>query len=347
MLRYDVTTNDWVIFAPARAARPHDFRRHESPPASQPAVTVAEQCPFCPGNEGLTPHEIFAVRMNGSTDRSRWRVRVVPNKYPALRIEEPHQRTEEARLFRAMGGCGAHEVIVDSPLHDCPLALQPVDQILLLLRTLHGRYNDLMRDSRFQTIVIFKNQGEAAGTSLTHPHCQLIATPVAPRMIRHRLEVAMQHFDQTGECLYDAMLHAELAARVRILAENEHYVAFLPYASHVPFEVWIVPRFRQSSFRWVDPALLRPLAQLLKLVLLKLRHALGDPAFNLTIDSAPRGDEDAEFFLWHIQIFPRLATPAGFEMGSGMSINSILPEAAAEFLRGAEVPADELQPVLG
>lgn len=341
MLRYDVTTNDWVIFAPARAARPHDFKKPGVRPELQSPTQDSENCPFCPGHEHLTPQEIFAIRPDGSNERGNWRVRVVPNKYPALRIEEPHQRIEEGRLFGQMGGCGAHEVIVESPNHDCPLALQPVDQILVLLRTLHGRYNDLMRDTRFQTIVIFKNQGLAAGTSLTHPHCQLIATPVAPRMIRHRLEVAMQHFDRTGECLYDAMLQAELAAKSRVLAVNDHYAALLPYASHAAFETWIMPRFRQSSFRWVDPALLRPLAQLLKLVLLKLRYALGDPAFNMTIDTAPRGDEDAEYFLWHIQIFPRLSTPAGFEMGSGMSINSTLPEDAAEFLRAAEVPPNE------
>jgi UDPglucose--hexose-1-phosphate uridylyltransferase len=237
-----------------------------------------------------------------------------------------------------MGGCGAHEVIIDSPDHCLPLALQSEEQICLLLHVLQDRYNDLMRDVRFQTIVIFKNHGLAAGTSLAHPHCQLIATPVAPRMIRQKLSIATRYFDETGECLYCTLLNEELAVKKRILVENDHHVAVLPYASHVPFEIWIVPKRRQSSFRWVDPALLRPLAHLLKDVLLRLHFGLGDPDFNLTINTAPRGEEDSEYFVWHVQILPRLTTPAGFELGSGMSINTVLPEDAARFLREVEIP---------
>ena len=173
-----------------------------------------------------------------------------------------------------MGGCGAHEVIIDSPDHNASLALLSVEQIVLILRTLRDRYNDLMRDPRFQTIVIFKNHGPAAGTSLAHPHCQLVATPVTPRTLRQKLAIAEQYFDEMGECLYCAMLAQELADGKRVLAQNDHYVAVLPYASHVPFETWLLPRHRQSSFRWTDPSLLRPLAEILKLVLLKLHVGL-------------------------------------------------------------------------
>lgn len=281
----------------------------------------------------MTPLEITAVRDFGGRNSPNWKVRVIPNKFPALRIEEDHRRVQNGPLFRSMGGCGAHEVIIDSPEHDTPLANQSVDQITLLLRMLQDRYNDLMRDARFQTIVIFKNHGPKAGTSLAHPHCQLIATPVTPKTMRYKLATAAHYFDETGDCLYCAMLSKELEDGRRILEENSHFVALLPYASHVPFEIWILPRFRQSSFRWVDPSLLRPLAELLKSVLLKLHASLDNPDFNLTINTAPRGDEDAEYFMWHIEILPRLTTTAGFELGSGMSINTVIPEEAAEFLR--------------
>jgi UDPglucose--hexose-1-phosphate uridylyltransferase len=250
-----------------------------------------------------------------------------------MRIEEAPNRESLGRLFRQMGNCGAHEVIIDSPDHHCPLALQPIEQISLLLRTLQQRYIDLMRDPRFQTIVIFKNHGEQAGTSLVHPHCQLIATPVVPHMLRQKIAVAAQYFDQQGTCLYCDLLADELNDQHRIVTLNDHYVALLPFASSVPFETWIVPRHRQSSFRWVDPSVLKPLAEVLKSVLAKLYFGLGDPDFNLSIDTAPRGDEDAEHFLWHIRILPRLTTRAGFELGSGMSINTVLPEEAATFLR--------------
>ncbi len=328
MLRYDVTTNDWVIYAPSRTMRPDEFT---SP--SNSIASSADRCPFCPGHEDMTPAEIAAIR-----DGNRWSVRAVPNKFPALRIEEQDERHEDGRLFRFMGGCGAHEVIIDSPDHTMPLALQPVDQIVRILSMMQDRYIDLMRDSRFKAIVIFKNHGEGAGTSLAHPHCQLIATPVAPQMLRHKLAIATQYFDQTGRCLYCDLLEHELAAQQRVLAANEHFVALLPYASHVPFEMWIAPRHRQSSFRWVDPALLKPLASLLKHALSRLHFGLGNPDYNLTINTAPRGEENSEYFSWHIQILPRLTTPAGFELGSGMSINTMLPEDATEFLNAVEVP---------
>jgi UDPglucose--hexose-1-phosphate uridylyltransferase len=330
VLRFDVTTNDWVIFAPSRAARPHDFYRD---PKSRPNAAVVRPCPFCPGNEELTPPEICAVRDGGCPNSPGWKVRVMPNKFPALRIEEDQRRGQDGRLFRFMGGCGAHEVIVDSPSHTQSLAEQPIDQVCRLLEILQQRYIDLLRDPRFQAIIIFKNHGPQAGTSLAHPHCQLIATPVVPHMLRHKLAVAAAYFDQTGECVYSAMLAEELSVQQRIVTTNDHFVALAPYASQVPFETWILPRHRQASFRWVDPSMLRPLAEILKTVLRKIYLGLGDPDFNLTIDTVPRDEEHTEHFLWHIQILPRLTTRAGFEMGSGMSINTILPEVAAEFLR--------------
>jgi UDPglucose--hexose-1-phosphate uridylyltransferase len=232
-----------------------------------------------------------------------------------------------------MGGCGAHEVIVETPEHSRLLWQQPVEHVEFILRTLQHRFNDLMRDTRFQTIVIFKNHGEGAGTSLRHPHWQLIATPVVPRTLRLKHAVATDYFDQTGKCLYCDLLEEELAVRQRIVGENEHYAAIAPYASRVPFETWVLPKGHRSSFGSVEPARLRPLADLLKAVLNKLYETLDDPDFNLTINTAPRGDEDKRYFLWHMEIVPRLSKPAGFELGSGMAINTVLPEEAAGFLR--------------
>lgn len=326
-LRYDPTTTDWVIFAPSRALRPHHL------PSPGPATAgPAAPCPFCPGNEAFTPPEIYVARKSGLNVPSNWRVRVMPNKFPALRIEEDTRRIDETPAFHYMGGCGAHEVIVESPEHAVFLGQQPVEQIELVLRTVQLRHQDLFRDRRFQAIIAFKNHGVAAGTSLEHPHWQVIATPVVPRLLRQKLTVAEEHFDRTGECLYCVALEEELAAGKRVVAKNEEYVAVLPYASHVAFETWIMPLKRQASFAAVDAGLLRPLAQLLRVVLLKLYTALDNPSFNLTIDSVSRGDESKEYFMWHMRILPRLTTPAGFELGSGMAINTVLPEDAKNFL---------------
>jgi UDPglucose--hexose-1-phosphate uridylyltransferase len=286
----------------------------------------------------MTGPEIYALRGNTPANAPGWRVRVIPNKFPALRIEEDHRRVDEGPVFRWLGGCGTHEVIIESPEHEVFLVHQSVEQIDFLLRTLQLRFNDLMRDMRFQQIMIFKNHGERAGTSLRHPHWQLIATPVVPRLLRLKHQVATDYFDQTGHCLYCDPLEEELLAGQRIVAVNEHYVALMPYAAHVPFETWILPRHHQSSFGAVEPARLRALAELLKTVLAKLHTALEDPDFNLTINTVPRGDEAKLYFLWHIQIIPRLTTPAGFELGSGMAINMMLPEEAADYLRDVQVP---------
>lgn len=228
-------------------------------------------------------------------------------------------------------------MIIESPDHDVFLGNQPVEQIDLLLRTLQARYLDLLRDVRFKAIVMFKNHGETAGTSLKHPHCQLIATPVVPRLVRLKQAIAADYYDLMGRCLYSDLRDEELDAQSRVLATNGDYAAVLPFASHVPFEIWILPRQQQSSFGSVEPSRLRSLAELLKTVLLKLFVGLDNPDFNLMIDTVPRGGEDQDYFLWHIQILPRLTTPAGFELGSGMSINTVLPEEAAEYLRNVDV----------
>ena len=340
VLRYDPTTADWVVFAPQRAARPHDRRAAaggEPAGEGQPAGDAAKTCPFCPGNEGMTPPEIYALRDGSAANRPGWRVRVIPNKFPALRIEEDHHRLVDGPLFRRMGGCGAHEVIIESPDHERTLAQQPLGQIQSVFQTLQARYKDLLRDVRFQTVVIFKNSGERAGTSLAHPHFQLIATPVVPRTLRLKHVVATDYFDQTGQCLYCALRDEELAAGERVLVQNQDFVAILPYASHVPFETWILPKAHAASFGEANPSTFGGLAGVVRTVLEKLRVGLDDPHFNLMIDTVSRGDEDKEYFLWHIQILPRLTTPAGFELGSGMSINTVMPEEAASFLRSVEI----------
>jgi UDPglucose--hexose-1-phosphate uridylyltransferase len=190
-----------------------------------------------------------------------------------------------------------------------------------------------MQDRNLRAIVVFKNQGERAGTSLSHPHWQIIATPVVPRLLRHKHVIAMEYFDRTSKCLYCVLLEEELASGARVFAANEGYVAVLPFASHVPYQVRILPREHQSSFASLSADRLPALAEILQAVLARIEVALGDPDFNLTLGTAPLGDEEKRYFLWHIDVLPRLATPAGFEMGSGMSINPVLPEDATITLR--------------
>lgn len=329
-LRFDETVSGWVIFSPSRSRRPHSY----STPEPDPATAEHNHCPFCPGNENLTPPEIYAERPDGGD----WQVRVIPNKFPALRIEEDDRRIMDGFGNQWMGGCGAHEVIIESPRHSALLANQPLEQVERVLRTAQLRYNDLMRDHRFQTVIVFKNHGVAAGTSLEHPHWQLIATPVVPRLLRLKHFEAAEYFDRTGRCLYCVIVERELDAQERIVATNKDFVALCPYAAHVPFETWILPRSHQSSFGQAEPYRLASLAALLKDVLQRLTVELDNPDYNLSIDTAPRGDEEKSYFLWHLRVLPRLSEPAGFEMGSGMSINTVLPEESAKCLREVALP---------
>lgn len=228
---------------------------------------------------------------------------------------------------------------MESPDHRSAFARQPVEQVERVLLCLQERYQDLMRDDRFQAVIVFKNHGQAAGTSLAHPHWQVIATPVVPRMLRLKNFEAMEYYDREGVSLYTVLLNEELTAGKRILAANDDFVALMPYASHAAFETWIMPRRPQASIAAVRPAAMKSLASMLKCVLLKLYTGLDDPDFNLTIDSAPRGEAEEPYFVWHIRIVPRLATTAGFELGSGMAINTVLPEDACAFL--GESPISE------
>jgi len=336
LLRYDHTTADWVVFAPLRKLRPH-HEASASAPADEVAADVTTSCPFCPGNERMTPPEIYAIRPPNSDRQSDWRVRVTSNKFPALRIEEDHHRVDEGRVFQMMGGCGAHEVVVESPDHFLFLGQQPAEQVELVLRAAQARYVDLLRDKRFQSVIIFKNHKEAAGTSLHHPHWQIIATPVVPRLLRLKHNEATEYFDRTGTSVYRLMMEEEMQAQTRLVCINRDFVAFVPYAAHLPFETWILPRDGHTMpFGRLEGRQMRTLAEILKVVLLKLFVALENPAFNLTIDMPPRGDEEQEYFQWHIRILPRLSTPAGFELGSGMAINTTMPEDAASFLRNGD-----------
>ncbi len=327
VIRQDPTTKEWVIIATERAKRPDQFKREQSPTDLPPHQA---SCPFCPGNETLTPPEILRLPPD---EHENWNVRGIPNKYAALTGSGEAARRETGALFREMDGVGAHEVIVETPLHNQRMALMADSQVERILTACHMRYCALEKDSRIKSIIIFKNHGERAGTSLEHPHIQLVAAPVAPMLMRRKHDVAITHYDDTGRCLYCDLVAAELDARIRILFETDGFVVFHPYASRLPFETWITPRRMQPSFSQISPEDLRELASVLRKTLHGLDVALNNPHFNFVIHSAPLGDHQHEYYLWHIQILPRLTTIAGFELGSGIFINTMLPEESAAFLR--------------
>lgn len=326
-MRRDPTTKEWVIIARDRAKRPHEFvRKHDRPSLPDYSPT----CPFCPGNESMTPPEFLSYQDQGT---GRWQVRVFANKYPALSPVGSTAHHTEDGFFWVMDGVGAHEVIVETPLHNERLARMDLRDIERVLRAYRERYNALRTVAFVRAIVIFKNHGPSAGTSLAHSHSQLIATPVIPRTMRLRHAVAAEYYDKTGRCLYPDLREHECRAGRRIILETERFVVFHPFASKRPFETWIMPKTQDASFGTVPDEDLMPLAGVLQKTLQWLDHGLNNPDYNYIVYSAPVGEEDTTYFLWHLQIIPRLSAMAGFELGSGLYINPAMPEDTAQFIR--------------
>lgn len=331
-MRQNLATKEWVVIATERARRPEDFAHPtRTPLEAQP--DWEEDCPFCPGNE---EDELEVMRLPMTAD-APWKIRVVRNKYPALSVEG-----EKVRVFdgirRSMSGVGHHEVLVESPRHNTCPALETVDEITRSLQTFQFRGRSFVEDARIEHVIYFKNHGVRAGTSLAHPHCQIIGLPVVPHQFRVRADEARRYFDDTGDCVVCRMLAGELEDEARVVAKSDLFVAFVPYAAFSPFHIWIVPLRHHASFLSTRNEELSDLARLLRTVLRKLYFGLNDPDYNYVLRSSPVREASFDYLHWYLAIVPRVSQSAGFELGSGMFINTALPEDSAAFLRGITDP---------
>jgi UDPglucose--hexose-1-phosphate uridylyltransferase len=264
-------------------------------------------------------------------------VRVVPNTQPALQVEGALEREGDG-LFDKMNGIGAHEVFIETPEHDLTLATIPVAALEKVIWAFRERVLDLKQDSRFRSILIFKNHGVAAGATLEHPHSQLIALPVVPRIVRDEVEGSRQHFRQKERCIYCDIIRQEQADRVRIISENADFVALSPYAPRFPFETWLLPRRHCASFEEAARHEYESLARMIKETMQRMNRALLSPPFALIIHSAPfEQDGLGPVYHWHVEIMPKLTKVAGFEWGTGFYMNPTAPEEAAQVLRDAAI----------
>ena len=329
-IRQNIATREWVIIATERAKRPHEFvqvskERVEDRPA------FAADCPFCPGNEEL---DLERLRIPTEGD---WQVRVVRNRYPALQeVGERVRRFDGINC--SVSGVGYHEVVVESRLHNTSPALQSAGDLERTLRAFQMRGLVMREDVRIKQIVYFKNHGPTAGTSLLHPHTQLVAMPVVPYTIRARIEEARRYFDDQGECVICRMRQEEERERARIVVESAYFSAFIPYAAYSPFHLWVIPRRHIGSFLEASPEEVRDLSVVLREVLRKIYFGLNDPDYNYVIRSAPEHEPGSDYLHWYVAIVPRVSQMAGFEMSAGMFINTALPEESAHFLRSVTPP---------
>jgi len=335
-LRKDPVVDRWVIIAAERGHRPSDFK-------AEPARRDEASCPLCAGCESRTPPEIWALRADGSAPNGPgWEVRVVPNKFPALAIEGALER-RGVGMYDMMNGIGAHEVIIETPDHyqDIPDSDEP--HVAKVLTAYRERILDLRRDTRFRYVLVFRNRGEVAGASLSHPHSQLIALTITPSLVKQKLESGRRYYREKERCIFCDIIGQELDTQERVVFESPDFVVVSPFAARFPFELAIYPKRHSHDFCLMSQQEIGSLARTLKQVLGRLREALGNPPYNYVLHTSPNslpraGRPDywgtlALDFHWHLEIYPRLTRMAGFEWGTGFYINPVAPEEAASMLK--------------
>jgi len=327
-LRFNLISQEWVIIATERAKRPQDFKKSKKPEIPQ---KDDKSCPFCPGNEAVSGHETFR---SGGGDS--WQVRAIYNKFPALSPECKIGRSNEG-VHHLVNGFGIHEVLVEHPRHDMQMALMSECEIKEVIEAYKARYEALRKVEGIESVTIFKNQGEAAGASLKHSHSQIVATPIVPHQMRVRIDSAAHHFDVTGDCIFCKIAEQELKEGKRVVFESKHFAAFVPFAAGGPFVNWIFPKKHKASFGDIETEEIGDLAYILRIVLKKLYVGLDNPDFNYTIRSMPVNEKGIDYLHWYIVIVPRITKIAGFELGSGIFINTSLPEECAQFLREVKI----------
>jgi UDPglucose--hexose-1-phosphate uridylyltransferase len=330
-LRRDPIVGRWVIISTERAGRPKDFVQDVGLGLASPAV-----CPFCPGQEKLTPQEILAYRgQGGQPNGPGWSVRVVPNKFPALQVEGEMGR-EGMGLYDRMNGIGAHEVIIETPEHKSQLADLPPKALEDVFWAYRDRMLDLRRDLRFRYILVFKNHGAAAGATQEHTHSQLIALPIVPTSVTAEIDGCRTHFQQKERCIYCDIIRQELAGSDRLVSENSEFVAIEPFAPRFPFETWILPKRHAAYFEESQKTQFELLARILSDTLRRLNGVLSRPPYNFMLHTSPLHEKTAEFYHWHLELIPKLTQVGGFEWGTDFYINPVTPEEAAKFLRDAD-----------
>ena len=335
-LRKDIVNGRWVIVAAERSKRPDDFR----PAQPQRQEPTGGFCPFCQGSESKTPPEVFALRKPGTRrDRPGWRVRVVPNKFPALNRGLPPERQEDG-VFQWMDGVGVHEVIIENPNHGREINDLPLSHLQAVIETYKNRVSSIEDEFQYKYVHVFKNKGREAGASLSHPHSQIVATPIIPKQVNEEIYSCERLYRQFEECIFCRIIRDETRLGERLVLRNDDFCVVTPFAPRFPFETRIFP-LRHSP--WLTTMTKREslsLARTLKAVLDKQKKILNDPPFNYYIHQGPNPHLPHEAWVnleksyhWHLEIIPILTRVAGFEWGTGFYINPLPPETAASFLR--------------
>ncbi len=335
-VRKDYLLDRWVVIATERSRRPTDFAKKDR---EQAKTTV---CPMCPGNEHMTPPAILVYLKKGKGIRKdkdkngfrhkNWLVRCIPNLYPAF--SPPEKKITQKQILRSNDlavAIGHHEVLVESPNHDEDPATARIPQLIHVINAYIDRLRELSAKEYVKYVSIFRNHGLEAGASLSHAHSQIIAMPFVPKTVEGELEASKKFWRQTRKCAFCGIIEKEIDGP-RLILENSQFVAFAPYASVNPMEFWIIPKKHETTLLGISQTEVKTFAETLKTCLKGLKQLVNDPPYNYGFHLAV-GKDARNYYHWHLEVYPRLAIWAGFEKSTGVYINTVTPETAAESLR--------------
>jgi len=335
-VRKDYLLDRWVVIATERGRRPTDFAKQEREKAK------IDTCPLCPGNEHMTPPAVLVYLKSGKGIRKdkdkngfrhrNWLIRCIPNLYPAF--NPPKEKTSRKQIMKSSDlavAVGHHEVLVESPAHDEHPADARIPQLAHVINAYVNRLRELSAKPYVKYVSIFRNHGLEAGASLSHAHSQIIATPFVPKIVEEELKASRRFWKQNKKCVYCDILQKE-SDGPRLILENSEFVVFAPWASANPLEFWIFPKRHEATLLDMPKSEVKAFAETLKSCLNGLKRLVNDPPYNfgfhLTINKDAR-----EYYHWHLEVYPKLTIWAGFEKSTGMYINTVIPETAAESLR--------------
>jgi UDPglucose--hexose-1-phosphate uridylyltransferase len=340
-LRRDPVIGRWVIISTERAKRPDQFAGKA---CEAKEFAPGEKCPFCEGNESMTPPEIFAVRKPGSKPNGPgWEVRVIPSISPLLGVEGGLDRHGHG-MYDIMNARGAHEIVIESPRHIREGELTKTE-LARNINVILDRVSDLEKDPAIKYVLVFKNYGDAAGGGhIRHTRTQIIGTPVNLKRVKEELSGAKTYYDYKDRCVFCDIIKQELSSQRRVILESKYFIAISPFASRLPFETWFLPKEHACDFYKMDRTRVMDFSELVLALFSKMGKVIGEFPYNMALHTAPfrrdigkKGywDTIERDYHWHFELLPILTRVAGFEWGSGFYINPLLPEDACKAVKEA------------
>jgi UDPglucose--hexose-1-phosphate uridylyltransferase len=335
-LRKDLVSGDWIVIATGRAKRPEQFLLKKK----KRALAPKKGCPFENPQTSGNPDPLLAYGKGGvqhPTNNNDWFLQVIQNKYPAFKVSAGVCPTVlQDGPYQRMEGVGAHEVVITRD-HTKHIGLMSKEEVYYVIHAYFERFVALRGDECSKYISIFHNHGPSAGATLGHPHSQIIAIPVIPPDVGNSLRGSKDYFHENGKCVHCVIVEHEIREKSRVVYENEKFVVFCPFVSRTAFEMRLFPKHHQAYFEEIKKEDLYLLADALRMALAKMTQGLDNPDYNFFLHTAPLEGEHFDHYHWHFEIMPKTATWAGFELGTGIEISTITPEAAAKFFRKIKV----------